>query len=225
MTSFRYSVDWLRERRKTVCMRLPRRLRRYLFILGLFVPGTPCDSTKAIPVRITRRRHPSSRSLSKTRCIKNVKFQQQNRPPRNPSSHVPSLLLANIRSLNNKFEEWELLLSQRHPDLAFLTETWLDDTVSEAAISVPGYGIVRRDRPTGRGGGIMCYFRDSFSVSVLSEADIPSLRSVTSELLCVYIRDLGLVAIIIYHPYWNNVSVNQDAIDCIVEVLDFALIK
>ena len=36
--------------------------------------------------------------------------------------------------------------------LAF-TETWLDNSISDGEVSLPGYSIFRSDRTNGRGGG------------------------------------------------------------------------
>ena len=47
--------------------------------------------------------------------------------------------------------------------LAF-TETWLDNSVSDGEVSLPGYSIFRSDRTNGRGGGIAVYVKETLSV-------------------------------------------------------------
>lgn len=39
-------------------------------------------------------------------------------------------------------------------------ETWLHSNSAIAGLSVPGYNVFRRDRPEGRGGGVMFYIRE-----------------------------------------------------------------
>lgn len=64
----------------------------------------------------------------------------------------------NIRSLRNKVDEVRLLLSVCKFDILSITETHLDDTISDRQLEVENYKIVRRDRPTGTsGGGCLVY--------------------------------------------------------------------
>ena len=44
-------------------------------------------------------------------------------------------------------------------------ETWLDDTVMDSELYVNGFNFFRRDRPTGRGGGILVYYKDAVKCS------------------------------------------------------------
>lgn len=41
-----------------------------------------------------------------------------------------------------------------------LSETWLDGTVMDAEVGIPGFKIFRRDR--NRGGGVMVYVSEQF---------------------------------------------------------------
>ena len=54
---------------------------------------------------------------------------------------------------------------------------------------------------------------------------IPSLTSCRTEFLCVYFTDLTLVLLMLYHPFWNDRKADDDAIDCISDVVDFSFIK
>ena len=51
----------------------------------------------------------------------------------------PSLLLSNTMSLAPKIDEITLCVTERKPDLACFTETWLHDAISEDCINIPGY--------------------------------------------------------------------------------------
>ena len=58
------------------------------------------------------------------------------------------LLMAsiNVRSLLPKIEEIQLLLSSTAMDLLSISETWLDDSISDSEIAVQGYSVIRKDR-------------------------------------------------------------------------------
>ncbi len=116
------------------------------------------------------------------------------------------------------------LLRRRNPELAVLTETWLNGSFGESAIKMENYVTVRKDRTSGRGGGVLCYVRDSFSYSVIGEHEVPSLSCLKSEVLCVFIRELFLSVIVIYHPFWNDNDADTQAISCITDIVDFIYI-
>ena len=75
---------------------------------------------------------------------------------------LPSILLANVRSLENKLDYLRLDLTTKREvrDCCALifTETWLNDSVTEYAISMEGLTTFRADRSVAlsgktRGGG------------------------------------------------------------------------
>ena len=72
----------------------------------------------------------------------------------------------NIRSLNNKFDHLNLLLSDPYQkfDIFCLSETWLSENHSEDAFYISGYSLLRRDRCTGsHGGGVALYISNALS--------------------------------------------------------------
>ena len=73
----------------------------------------------------------------------------------------------NIRSIVNKTEQMEHLLSDSNIDILGVSESWLTHSSSTAAISIPGYNVFRKDRETGRGGGILIYVRDKFKCELI----------------------------------------------------------
>ena len=44
--------------------------------------------------------------------------------------------------------------------MAFITETWLKETIADSAVSIPGYTLIRKDRTTNNHGGVCLYVRD-----------------------------------------------------------------
>ena len=71
----------------------------------------------------------------------------------------------NIRSLRGKMDELNILVSHC-PKLHILafTETWLDNSISDGEVSLPGYSILESDLTNGRGGGIAVYVNETLSV-------------------------------------------------------------
>ncbi|KAK0146581.1 hypothetical protein N1851_014085 [Merluccius polli] len=88
--------------------------------------------------------------------------------PHRPS--IPSLFLANVRSLANKMDEMRLRVATKTSNsCAFLlTESWLTASIPDASIEIQGYTIHRQDRnkeSTGksRGGGVVIYLNNNWT--------------------------------------------------------------
>ena len=90
-----------------------------------------------------------------------------------------AFMLANIRSVKNPLNAGRLSaqLKESRPDVIFLTETWLDESVQE--VNIPGYrSIARRDRGTRKkGGGVDILVRNSFRDAGLLSISESSERS------------------------------------------------
>ena len=56
-----------------------------------------------------------------------------------------SLVHLNIRNILPKLNEISLLVSNHHPDVLTLSETWLDESICDAEVSLPGYNLLRQD--------------------------------------------------------------------------------
>ena len=52
----------------------------------------------------------------------------------------------NARSIVNKFIELELCIDMEQPDILGITETWLDNRITDSELSFEGYTLIRRDR-------------------------------------------------------------------------------
>ena len=71
----------------------------------------------------------------------------------------------NARSLLPKMSELKLIASNSTAAMISITETWLDNSVSDAEINIENYTVVRRDRNR-NGGGVCVYIRNDFAFSV-----------------------------------------------------------
>ncbi len=83
---------------------------------------------------------------------------------------ILTLLYGNVQSVSRKIGELAAKICEINPDLILLTETWLNSSTNNAALSIEGYDIVpelRLDRNTtagGVGGGLLVYVRDGLTV-------------------------------------------------------------
>lgn len=60
----------------------------------------------------------------------------------------------NIRSLLPKCDEIRMLLLGSNIHYLCIGKTWLHEGISTLAIDIPGYNRYRKDRTSGRGGGV-----------------------------------------------------------------------
>ena len=78
-----------------------------------------------------------------------------------PIGLLQKILLVNARSILNKKEELEVVISHDRPDVILITETWLSYSVPDEVVNIPKFCIVRNDRQIGRGGGVQVHIRKS----------------------------------------------------------------
>ncbi|KAL0154123.1 hypothetical protein M9458_050582 [Cirrhinus mrigala] len=113
-----------------------------------------------------------------------VKFRQ--RGFRTP---LPSIHLANLRSLANKSDELQLLTGTNKDFLIFaalcFTETWLNGTIPDSALHLTGFQLIRADRVTDssgktRGGGLCFYINEGWctDVTVLNKMCCPNVEAI-----------------------------------------------
>lgn len=74
----------------------------------------------------------------------------------------------NIRSLRNKIDLIRLeLLNETSLDVLTLSETWLDSSIQDSEVQLPGFSCVRRDRTSSKsGGGVIIYVRNGLPFRV-----------------------------------------------------------
>lgn len=177
-----------------------------------------------IPVRVTSRpKHSTINCI--TRTSRNLVYCSNgrnacNRPKRIPQRKFPSILLSNVRSLSNKMVELELRQNKYKPGILVLTETWLDDTTPDTAISISGYHVVRKDRNQ-YGGGVIYYISHDFDFVMIEEAEVTSLSLCVSEIFPIIFPTLNLLMIALYHPFWRDSVKHQDAISCVIDVIEY----
>ncbi len=115
---------------------------------------------------------------------------------------VPSLILTNTMSLAPKIDEVRYFVTSKKPDLAFITETWLTDSIDTCNLTIPEYNIVCKNRTSGAHGGVCLYIKNSIHFTILDKLNSPEF-----EVLWVKIRPnrlpRGFPCIVtgtLYHP-------------------------
>ena len=107
------------------------------------------------------------------------------------------LLHSNVRSLIPKIPEVQILLTRTKTAIFAATETWLDASVSEAEIPVPGYSVIRQDRNR-NGGGVAIYIRNDIAFNPRHDLSVDGLEAVWVELL--FPRTKGILVCCCYRP-------------------------
>ena len=83
--------------------------------------------------------------------------------------HLMSVAHHNVRSVASR-ENFYLLkqtVTSNNFDIFTVSESWLDRTVCDADILIPGYTTFRQDRgPHKRGGGVLVYVKDIYKACV-----------------------------------------------------------
>ena len=92
-----------------------------------------------------------------------------------------SLVHLNIRSLLPKLNEISLLVSNYSLDVLTLSETWLDESICDAEVSLPGYNLLRQDRNR-HGGGVAIFISASIKFTHRSDLQSNSIENLWIEL-------------------------------------------
>ena len=110
----------------------------------------------------------------------------------------------NCRSLFPKMDEIIYIASHSKAEILFFTETFLNDSVNDAMIGIPGYRLVRLDRDTtlgkSRGGGIIAYYQNQLKISTLPELYVstPGTEAMVIKLDLTNVRDIYYIGV--YRP-------------------------
>ena len=125
-----------------------------------------------------------------------------------------------MRSLYNKYDEIMSILTQSQLGILCLNETWLDNTITNSQIHIPGYVIERRDRNR-CGGGVLMYIREDIDYELRTDiAAVNNLfESLWVEIKCI--DSLPCLISSIYRPP----SARVDYYYGILDILDKASLE
>ena len=173
------------------------------------------NSSRNIPVRISPRRIHYGRgiSLGQNGCnLVSIRI-SKNVPP--STVKVPKLMLTNVRSLAPKMVEISYFMLHNHVDLAFITKTWLRESIPDSIIHIPGYTVFRRDRIRDNHGGVCTYvqadqlhkFKQISHIICCDDHEILWLHICANRLPRGY---SSIIVGVIYHPPSDNDALIRD---------------
>jgi len=122
--------------------------------------------------------------------------------------------LLNCRSLFPKVNELRLLIDIESPSFVFCTETWLIASISDSLINIHNYSVIRRDRLSKKGGGVMVYYKNNINVKLLTLVNVTA----SVEHICFIVDHI--LYILFYIPPNLPVNVISEAFETIVECVD-----
>ncbi|XP_064412923.1 myocyte enhancer factor 2cb isoform X1 [Latimeria chalumnae] len=120
---------------------------------------------------------------------------------------VTRAVLLNARSICNKTAAIYDLLNEGI-DLAFITETWLDDCVAPflAAIIPPGFSVIHCPRLHWRGGGLAICFKSSFKCTRNPWQETSSFE----QMIALCEAEANFRILLVYRPSrWNAEFLNE----------------
>lgn len=215
----------LRESRRCICVpRLVKRKLKYFKLFADHIQVLIRQRPRFLRQVPSDQHHDHKPIPASRRCLSRICFENKKRHGK--KDHFPSILLTNARSLFHKIDELRMRASQMKPCIIAITESWLSPDIPDVAINIEGYQVHRLDRSS-HGGGILCYLRSSLSSANLDidYKDSDSTASTGSEFLTVFVKDMSLLLVVIYHPFWGNNSANEVAISRLTNIVDTSLLK
>ena len=81
-----------------------------------------------------------------------------------------NIFYTNARSIFSKFDDLQIKISENNPDLILITETWCNDSISNAMLHIDGYSLNeelrcdRKDTANGIGGGLLVYSKNCITI-------------------------------------------------------------
>ncbi|PFX22533.1 hypothetical protein AWC38_SpisGene12938 [Stylophora pistillata] len=93
------------------------------------------------------------------------------------------LVHQNIRGLLNKLDEIRYIINTLKSGIQLIsfTETWLNSSVLDEEVNIPGYTVFRKDRGS-KGGGVIVYAGDDLSVNRRSDLERPDVEGLWLEI-------------------------------------------
>ncbi len=112
------------------------------------------------------------------------------------------IIYFNATSVKNKLNEVEILRNSNKYDVICISETWCNETISDAMLCGDAFTCVRKDRSDRRGGGVCILIRNELKfANVEIDAKYAGIECVTVKLLFAG-RTICLSCV--YHPPNSN---------------------
>ena len=140
------------------------------------------------------------------------------------SVSVSSLFYTNTRSLVNKMDETEVILSQTDTQIFIVSGTWFHSELSDPDVNIPHHNLFTKSRQDKGGGGVAVYVKNDITASPINGIAIPE------ELECVWVmvrpnrlphEVSAIAACAVYIPPDPLVTLQNLLVDHLLEASDF----
>ena len=135
---------------------------------------------------------------------------------------LPTLLVANVRSVINKVDELESVAYVNNADVICITESWLNTSILDSMISLSNFVQFRKDRVHSCGGGVCIYINEKIYCRRLERFEDPAI-----EFLWILLRPKrlprsvsALLVAVIYHTTSSGANENTELYNHIQQNVD-----
>ena len=129
----------------------------------------------------------------------------------------------NIRSLKSREHRFLLqhTIEEHDFDIFTISETWLDSTVDNQAVQIPGFVFFRQDRGEHKsGGGLAVYIRDTFKATLLEHASGISDENFQQLWIKVQVRHCKSILICtVYRPPGTTLAFSDSLSRTLLDML------
>ena len=88
----------------------------------------------------------------------------------------------NVRSLLPKISELRIIANKTSAAVIALTETWIDNSVTNSEISIDGYTVLRKDRNR-HGGGVCLYIKNNIAFNQRDDLNKDNIETLFVDIL------------------------------------------
>ena len=192
--------------------------------------GNHSRNRKQIPVlvrqRITKRTSNRHIQQDRNKCLITIHIEKTStHQNRKQKYDLPSVLLLNARSLQNKFDDMSVVADINNADLIAITETWFNENTPLQLFSLSNYNLFFKSRKDRVGGGVALYGKQRLNCKQLP-VQVPD----GLEVLWIQMRPpklprqvSSIIICVIYFPPRDPLS--PDYIDHITSTIDELLIR
>jgi hypothetical protein len=220
-----YDVAFLKQLQQRCASNIDRRTRRRAYYCGVWLKHKSITYGTIVSTRISERTHKTTKN-----CVDGVNWNNLHKINRNadvktePKKSLPKVLLANVQSAQGKLDEITELVINKNPDIAVFSESWLNVDHPDEPFSIVNYNMLREDRKGRRGGGIIIYSKNELHVeNCTKKLRDDKIIDDISEMIVLFYKQVRVLLIAIYHPYWKDAEANNRAILNITAAIDWCL--
>lgn len=119
------------------------------------------------------------------------------------------ILQLNVNGLLGKVDQIRLLLSETgcNTHIFQVSESHLDESISDSLINVCGYNIIRKDRKGGPGSGVCMYIRNDLNYQRRQDLEKDEIEALVIEIFIKYSK--SLLASVVYRPPDSSKYLNR----------------